>query len=296
MNTLVNFSGKNFEKSRRRLNDSAKRFDMEKVLSFDEAYIEATAFYQQHENIFKYQKGFGLWIWKPYLVLEALEQSADGDIVIYSDSGIELLSYIDPLIDLCQEKDIILFANGNLKNKFWTKRDCFVLMDCDEDKYWNGVQVDAAFCLFKKKPFTITFVKEWLSYCIDIRLISDEKNVMGKENFFGFHRHRHDQSVLSLLAIKHSLELFRQPTQFGNHYKIKDCRIPGEFNCISQFRTKQVAYYSAEPLTNSRYFQLLNHHRERTDEIQKERLNVVQLIFKSGTRRLKKIIKLLTRQ
>jgi hypothetical protein len=296
MTLLVNFSGKSFEESRLRLNTSAIKYGIDKVFSYDEEYIKKTAFYRDHKSIFKYEKGLGYWLWKPFLILETLKCGNEGDIVIYSDAGIEIIDDISPLISLCNEHNIVLFSNGNLKNKFWVKRDCFVLMEVEEKKFWNGPQVDAAFCMFKNNVHTRGFVMEWLSYCTDERILSDSGNVMGKKNFFGFHFHRHDQSVLSLLAIKQGLTLFRQPTQFGNHYKIREYRVKGEFNCVNQFKIRQVQYYSSQPFQNSHYFQLLDHHRKKKESQVKERLSIPRLIYQSGKRRIKKIIKLLTRQ
>ena len=41
-----------------------------------------------HQEFFSGNKtGFGFWIWKPYLVGQALEAMADGDILLYCDSG-----------------------------------------------------------------------------------------------------------------------------------------------------------------------------------------------------------------
>lgn len=123
-----------------------------------------------------------------------------------------------------------------------------------------------------------------------------QKNVMGKRNFFGFHFHRHDQSVLSLLAIKHKIVLFRQPTQYGNHYKSGEYRVKGEFNCVNQFKNRQVRYYSSSPFQNSLYSQLLDHHRRKAEFSVTMHLPVFQMILKVGKRRIKKIVKLLTRQ
>ena len=81
-------------------------------------------------------------------------------------------------------------------------------------------------------------------------------NICGKENINGFLEHRWDQSILSLLAHKYNLELFRMPTQFGNHYKTKQYRIEGEFNCVNQMEQSQVSYYTRIPYYNSNYFQL----------------------------------------
>lgn len=296
MNVLVNFSNEDYKQSRLKLNDSAKRFGIERIMSYDEDSIRSTEFYKKNSEIFLQPKGFGLWLWKPYIIQQALEQSNEDDIIIYSDSGIEIIRELTPLLQICEKMEILLFANGNLRNRYWTKRDCFVLLNLDAARYWNSVQVDAAFCLFKNTNTTKFFVAEWLNYCTDIRIIGDQSNVMGKPNFFGFHRHRHDQSVLSLLALRAEIPVFRQPTQFGNHYKTREFRIPGERNCISQFRSKQVSYYSKKPFENSPYFQLLNHHRENSKQIVKVKQNLIEFVLASGKRRIKKIIKLLTRQ
>jgi len=201
------------------------------------------------------------------------------------------------LITICEkEPPILLFANGNLKNKFWTKRDCFLIMDCYNKKYWNGLQSDAAFCLFRKSTVTENFLKDWLNYCTDIRAITDTPNTLGKKNFWGYHSHRFDQSILSLLAIKYSIPLYRQPSQYGNHYKAPQYRLENEFNCISQKRTRQVNYYSKRPFNNSPYYQLLNHHRIKMIREDNKKVSIVQAIIISGKRRLGKIMKWVTRK
>ncbi|MFA6571356.1 MAG: hypothetical protein WCT77_08975, partial [Bacteroidota bacterium] len=46
-------------------------------------------------------------------------------------------------------------------------------------------------------------------------IISNSQNVTGN-NLEGFINHRYDQSVLSLLVFKHKINLFCDPTQYGN--------------------------------------------------------------------------------
>ena len=81
-----------------------------------------------------------------------------GDICLYLDSGIIVIRNIDVLFDLCIKNDgILLFENRNAnytgevwKNYMWTKFDCFNIMDCLNEKYVYGSQVDAAFQLYRK--------------------------------------------------------------------------------------------------------------------------------------------------
>ncbi len=293
---LTNLSNKLFEESRIRLNDSAKAHGISEINSFDFEDLKKYSFYEKNKRILDAPKGIGYWLWKPFIILETMKNIADGDIIVYSDCGIELIENIEPLIRICKEQQpVLLFANENLKNKFWTKRDCFVLMGCDSKEYWNGLQCDASFSLFRKSPESIQFLNAWLSFCTDERILTSMPNVCGKKNFFGFKEHRWDQSVLSLLAIKNRIELFRAATQFGNHYKLPEYRVEGEFNCVNQVNQKQIKYYSSKPYTNSPYCQLLNHHRTKKSIAPQRKLSIIGGIIRSGKRRWGKTVRFLTR-
>ena len=292
---LTTLSNELYAESRLRLTTSAEKFGISKIYSYDFEDIKETSFYNEHKLILQQKKGMGFWLWKPFIIRESLNKLNNGDVLIYADAGSSIIGSLDPLIEKCNKDfPILLFANGNLKNRYWIKRDCFVQMDCDEKKYWDGLQVDAALTIFRKNEFTMNFVNEWLQYCIVPSIITDAPNVEGEKNFWGFHFHRMDQSVLSLLAIRHKIELFRQPSQYGNHYKAPEFRVSGEFNCISQWKTKQVNYYSPHPFTNSNYYQLIDHHRSQV--ISPQESDVREKNKFSLRRRFKKIKKVLLRK
>lgn len=302
---LTNLSNSLYIASRLKLNDSAAKFGIVELSSYNFDEIKGSSFFKENKEILIQQKGIGYWLWKPYIILETLKGLDDGDITIYSDCGIEIIDDLKPLIDLCDnETDILLFTNSNYTNKIWTKRDCFVLMNCDEERYWNGIHCDAAFCLFKKSAKSIKFLEEWLFYGSNINIITDLPNICGAENFPKFIEHRRDQSILSLLAIKYNLVHYRMPTQFGNHYKLPKYRVANEFNCVKQGDQTQLNYYSSLPCQNSHYYQLLNHHRKKSEininqnEVMAEAKNTsisnLKLIhFKSLVKRgIKKLIRI----
>ncbi|TKB98626.1 FkbM family methyltransferase [Pedobacter cryophilus] len=289
---LTNLSDHLFIDSRNRLNISAKEFGISTIFSYDYNDLIPTDFYKKNSDIFSNSKGLGYWIWKPFIILEALKKLNDGDVVIYSDCGIEIINNINPLIDICLNKtDILLFQNSDFNNKLWTKRDCFILMDCDNKKYWDGMHCDAAFCLFKKSDLSIKFIEEWLLHSCNINVISSLPNICGENNFKEFIEHRWDQSILSLLAIKYNIELHRMPSQFGNHYKLSKYRLKNEFNCVNQLNQLQTKYYSDHPIC-SNYHQLLNHHRNKTfgPNSIKKRQNVFNIKMKNKINRLLKYI------
>lgn len=264
---LTNLSNQVFEESRNRLNNSAKLSGIDNLISWDFQDLLKTSFYSQHKKMLDQPKGLGYWVWKPFIILEAFKSMEDGDIVVYSDCGHEIIADIKPLIEICRlQSKILLFENGDLKNAAWTKRDCFVKMGCDSKIYWYGSQVDASFVLCRKSREAIRFLEEWLFYCSDFQANTSNENELGKRNLPSFIEHRWDQSILSLLAIQWKIELYRMPSQYGNHYKELAYRVNGEINCRNQFKPVQLYTYSKHPKSNSPYFQLLNHHRKKAVE------------------------------
>lgn len=184
-------------------------------------------FIENNKNIFSNTRGGGYWIWKSYFLSKVLEKINYGDLCIYLDSGMIAVKNIDQLFEKCIKNDgILLFKNrcGNKygdvwKNNMWTKFDCFKIMDCLDDKYVFGNQVDAAFQIYQKNDTTISLINEYLKYSQNENVITDIQNIHG-ENFPEFVEHRHDQSILSLLAIKYNVHLDEVPSQWSNHLNV----------------------------------------------------------------------------
>jgi hypothetical protein len=150
----------------------------------------------------------------------------------------------------------MLFRTHKHLNKTWTKRDCFVLMGCDSAEYWEAEQLMGGFSIFMKNEKNIKFLQEWLHYCCNKFIITDTPNTCGLENLPEFVDHRHDQSVLSILGVKHNIEIYRDPSQWGNSFKIESYRKSIEI-------THDPNVNSSCPYANSPYGTLLNIHRER---------------------------------
>lgn len=263
--SLITFSNELYRESRERLLGSALRYGIGSVHGYDITDIQHLPFYQAHRYIFEQTRGLGYWLWKPLLVAKALAELVEGDVVLYMDAGTELIANPTPLLHLCSTiEPVLLFGNATDNNERWTKRDAFVLMGCDEPTYWHGPHCDASVCLFRKCPATLAFVAEWLHYASNANILTDLPNITGP-NLPAYQDHRHDQSILSLLAQRHAISLYRAPSQFGNHYKIYTQRVPSEFNCVSQWDQQLVVYYSTLPYHNSPYGQLVNHHRTKVE-------------------------------
>ena len=64
--------------------------------------------------------------------------------------------------------------------------------------------------MLRKTPFALRFLREWLSWATSGEHITDAWDPA--RQYPGFQQHRHDQSILSLLAKRHRLKTFPLPT------------------------------------------------------------------------------------
>ena len=214
MKLLLNYANTFFRESQEKNSATGRELGgFDRILSYGPDDIDPE-FRQQHHKVLAQFRGNGYWLWKPYFILRTLSELADGDFLFYCDAGAYFVAPIDPLIEVClrDQQDVIPFDN-RLLEKTWTKRDAFVLLDCDRPDITDSTQRLASFMLLRKSTFTMQFVREWLAAAEDPRLLTDQRNTCGQPNYREFTDHRHDQSLFSLLTKKHGLAAYRNPSQ-----------------------------------------------------------------------------------
>ena len=181
------------------------------------------SFKQKNNHILSQRRGAGYWLWKPYIILKTLEKIDNEDILFYCDSGVEFISSAQPLIDLCNKntKGVLCFHLEPVetnKEVLQTKKDAFILMDCNEEKYVETWPRIGSFSVWKKNDFSLSVIKDWLKYCEDERIITDLPNTCESEDIRHV-SHRHDQSVFSIITKKYNIESYTDPTQWGNPFR-----------------------------------------------------------------------------
>ena len=204
---LVTFADENFYKRQDFLNMFAKQKCKMNTHPYTWEEIQKTDFYEENKGIFEEAVGKGYFLWKPYILLDTMNKLDDGDIIMYCDTNDMFHPQLPQAVEQLMGDDECLLLLGGFPNRDWTKRDCFVYMDCDNEDYWDVTQLEAGVCFWKVCDKSKQALQEWLEYCTDRRILTDDDNVSGKENFETFQEHRRDQSILTNLAVKHELSV-----------------------------------------------------------------------------------------
>jgi len=162
-------------------------------------------FKEKNKDILSRSRGNGYWLWKPYIINKTMiEKLKYGDYLIYTDAAILYMNSTRLIINFMKEHKAKIWGNKlTLKERTWTKRDALILMDADTPYYYDTNQYMAGIQVYQKSKYAIKFIQDLLKYSQDVRIITDDNNVMGKENLPGFRENRHDQTVFSLLLKKY---------------------------------------------------------------------------------------------
>jgi hypothetical protein len=211
---FITYSDTNYKTQQSRLQESVKGMNtFSTIQSYSDEWLKHTDFYTENKAVLDLKRGAGYWLWKPYIILDCLKRINEGDIVFYLDCGDffrkEIVDYVNPIL----ENEFCLLLGGSYMQKHWTKRDCFQLMNCDSVNFTDVNQIEAGVQFWKNQKRSIAVLEEQINWCKDYRILTDSPNECGLLNYPGFQDHRHDQSVLTNLFVKHQLAVDSQNHQ-----------------------------------------------------------------------------------
>jgi hypothetical protein len=199
-------------------------------------------------------RGFGYWVWKPFLILEYLKALPDDSILLYVDAGCHLNPKgADRLIDYCEiaaqhPTNILHFElNSDHSLSRWTKESCLEHFNIkpgdrlrDEPQVWAGAMV------IKNSPTSRDFVLRWLApFREDWNLVDDSPS--STPNHPLFVEHRHDQSILSILAYRDGTARLSHSEQ----YPKKEPGHPIDWSQVSSFpihARRELSRYRWQPV------------------------------------------------
>ena len=163
--------------------------------------------YKENKKWFSKKNNYGHFAWKPYFLLKTMEKLEEGDKILALDALDIFHPDIFEVIDESWDDECCILPLGNSRQGDLTKRDCFHYMDCDEEDYWESKQLEAGFTFWRVCDESKRILEEWLKWCLDERTNGEVTTFSGKEELDGFQEVRHDQSILTNLAVRDGLSV-----------------------------------------------------------------------------------------
>lgn len=248
------FSGSMYNQTTQRIVEDAPKFGVDYVRVYDDRWLMEQPFYWLNRWIFDLKsrnehRGFGWYSWKPFVILQEMEYQmedhlldyvcGEGDaddapvppapIILWTDADTFPIGDLGPLYEQCRKDGgIMLFAAEGCAQGAWTKRDCMIAMSRDGACYPKAVakhgeadfpkdqHATARFALFEAGNYRAKqFLMEWQTYCLNPLCVGLEPSVLAPE-YPEYQEHRSDQSILTNLAHKYGLKLYREADAFGD--------------------------------------------------------------------------------
>jgi hypothetical protein len=200
------------------LRHSALRHGADAVVVYREADVKP--WFAAHPELSSSSRAFGYYSWKPWCIRQTLfNHAAPGDVVIWCDAGMafedSLTRYVAAAL-ADPAKAVLLFrlggwATSDYTNRKWTTPRALAAMGVTHTQT-DAVQLNAAIQLWVHAPAAFRVLDDYVRWCGVHDVVADDPLATGIQD------HRHDQSVLSLLAAgphASAVTIARDPTQHG---------------------------------------------------------------------------------
>ena len=171
---------------------------------------DLNSFFDQNPDFSTASRGWGYWSWKAHIIAKELKRfRRDDDVLIWCDAAMTFERPVDLYAHLARDDPhgACLFAlppAGTHRVSEWTKPSVKTIMGATDEE-WAAPMVNAALQVYTKRALPL--VEEYATWSVRRDVMQDEPEYL---------KHRHDQSVLSILAAKWGLKLYQDATQFGD--------------------------------------------------------------------------------
>lgn len=214
---LCSFGDSRYQASRERLQEQAEDFDLfDAVYLYNENDLSASFREDFNEQLRAGVRGFGYWVWKPWIILDTLSKMDEGDVLLYVDMGCHLNSRgKERLLAYWREVKrndsgfMVSLLESFQKECYWTKGDLLDYFQVRGTEASFSPQYQSGILFIRKEEATVDLIRRWQQfYYEDFHLLDDTPSRSPNEE--GFVGHRHDQSVLSLLLKRHGTSVIPQ--------------------------------------------------------------------------------------
>jgi hypothetical protein len=158
-------------------------------------------FSTKNKHILDLPRGAGYWVWKPYVILKAMEASPEGSLILYADSGVVFKKSLHKLVAHFKDYDRILVGYGTpIPLEMQLKKESYSAFSFPITQNILDAQALWGFFLgLRNTHANRQFVKMWLKACENVDAVSDSPLDPSHQNP-RFDAHLHDQALLSVLA------------------------------------------------------------------------------------------------
>ena len=211
-NTLsfITYANDKFKESKERIIKEAKDMNcfngIIKVYSPEDLSKE---FKDAVGDVLNQARGGGYWLWKSYIIADALSKLNDNDTLLYADAGCTLkkermsriLEYVK-MISPESGYSVLAMRLRGLKKHHWTTKKIFDEFKIPYDgEIANLSQVLATVQMYRKCNESIELVNKWLEMAkTRSDLFTDKYNGESKMVNPEFQDNRHDQSIFSMIV------------------------------------------------------------------------------------------------
>lgn len=217
--SFISFGNELYKESVVRIEKEARQFGaFDKIKVYQQNDLVDTPFWKTHgQFIQQTPRGYGCWIWKPYLILQSLQKLKEDDILVYTDAGCTIhpsgRQRFQNYVEIVRKSPfgIIAFHLQNHMEKSWTKMDVLKHFRVSKNpRFTDSTQMIATVIVMRKCVNVMKIVEEWYQTVCNYSLLDDTPSV--SQNDDSFQSHRHDQSIFSLLVKNHGAEYMSDET------------------------------------------------------------------------------------
>jgi len=211
-----------------------------KITGFTERDLkEDIPFWEKHGRFIESNsRGYGYWLWKPYLIKKTLDSMDDNEVLIYADAGCSInlndssLKRIEEYVEMVKNSPygILSFQMSHLAEYKYNK--CHTIQNVLNDTIYDVEKMNsilssgqcmATVVILCKKEHSVNLVNNWWNYTKIYSLI-DDTHIMNE--YPEFNGHRHDQSIYSLLVKKHGAVFIEDETFFHPNWRENGIKHP----------------------------------------------------------------------
>lgn len=217
---LVSFADGSFRTRKAKFIAEGEAIDLFDEIQVHDSSTLPAEFARRHSDFMACNnRGYGYWIWKPQIVLEALKASGANDLVVYSDVGftiqaegrLRMSEYLD--IARASYFGMLSFDNTHIEYN-WTKRDLACRLKVNDDPTIMATsQISSGFFVIRPTGSNFELMREWCEIAVEDNYRYSDDSPSIAENDTRFFEHRHDQSIGSLLRKKRGTTLSHYDVQ-----------------------------------------------------------------------------------